>query len=90
MSTTDRTEPTRTESPAEQLQDLPPSSKLVYTVLEREGRLSQGRIAEETLLPKRTVRDAVARLEEIGAVESQFAFSDARKRLYRVREEFTA
>jgi len=64
------------------LRDLPPSAKLVYKVLEYEDTLSQGQLAEETLLPPRTVRYALTRLEEAGAVESRFSFSDARKRLY--------
>ncbi len=87
MSTTNSTAAGTTAPTTEDLQSLPPSSKLVFTVLKREGTLSQGTIAEETLLPKRTVRDAIARLEEVGVVESRFAFSDARKRLYQVRTD---
>ncbi|PSP76975.1 ArsR family transcriptional regulator [Halobacteriales archaeon QS_1_68_20] len=62
--------------------DLPPSAKLVAKVLEYNDTLSQSELAEKTLLPSRTVRYALTRLEEEGVVESRFSFSDARKRLY--------
>ncbi|UIP00871.1 helix-turn-helix domain-containing protein [Halobaculum sp. CBA1158] len=66
----------------ERVRDLPPSAKLVAKVLEYEGTLSQSELAEETLLPPRTVRYALSRLEEHDAVDSRFSFTDARKRLY--------
>ncbi|QLG26290.1 helix-turn-helix transcriptional regulator [Halorarum halophilum] len=66
----------------EAVEDLPPSAKLVAKVLEYEDTLTQSQLAEETLLPPRTVRYALSRLEEVGAVDSRFSFSDARKRLY--------
>jgi DNA-binding MarR family transcriptional regulator len=66
----------------EALRDLPPSAKLVAKVLEYNDTLSQSELAEETLLPARTVRYALTRLEEQDVVESRFSFSDARKRLY--------
>lgn len=66
----------------EAVEDLPPSAKLVAKVLEYEDTLTQSQLAEETLLPPRTVRYALSRLEEAGAVDSRFSFSDARKRLY--------
>jgi len=66
----------------EALEDLPPSAKLVAKVLEYNDTLSQSELAEETLLPDRTVRYALTRLEEQDVVESRFSFSDARKRLY--------
>jgi len=34
------------------------------------------------MLPSRTVRYAITRLEEVEAVESRFSFTDARKRVY--------
>ncbi|MFC7098191.1 helix-turn-helix domain-containing protein [Halobaculum marinum] len=64
------------------VRDLPPSAKLVAKVLEYEDTLSQSELAEETLLPSRTVRYALSRLEEVDVVESRFSFTDARKRLY--------
>jgi DNA-binding MarR family transcriptional regulator len=66
------------------VRDLPPSAKLVAKVLDYEDTLTQKGIAEETLLPARTVRYALTRLEEEGAVTSRFSFADARKRIYRL------
>jgi DNA-binding MarR family transcriptional regulator len=62
--------------------DLPPSAKLVAKVLEYNDRLTQSQLAEETMLPARTVRYALTRLEDVEAVESRFSFTDARKRVY--------
>lgn len=66
----------------EAVRDLPPSAKLVAKVLEYNDTLTQSQLAEETLLPPRTVRYGLSRLEEAGVVESRFSFSDARKRIY--------
>jgi DNA-binding MarR family transcriptional regulator len=66
----------------EAVADLPPSAKLVAKVLEYNDRLTQGQLAEETMLPPRTVRYALTRLEETDAVDSRFSFTDARKRVY--------
>ena len=62
--------------------ELPPSAKLVAKVLEYNERLTQSQLASETMLPSRTVRYAVTRLDEVGAIESRFSFTDARKRVY--------
>jgi len=67
------------------VRDLPPSAKLVAKVLDYNDTLSQSQLAEETLLPPRTVRYALTRLEEEDVVESRFSFSDARKRLYSLK-----
>lgn len=64
------------------VRELPPSAKLVAKVLEYNDTLTQSELAEETLLPPRTVRYALSRLEDAGVVDSRFSFSDARKRLY--------
>ncbi len=64
------------------VRELPPSAKLVAKVLEYNDTMTQQQIAEETLLPSRTVRYALNRLDEENVVESRFSFSDARKRLY--------
>ena len=66
----------------EQLRDLPPSAKLVAKVLETDSPLSQGDLAEESLLPDRTVRYALNRLEDVGLVASRYSFEDARKQVY--------
>jgi DNA-binding MarR family transcriptional regulator len=66
----------------EQLRELPPSAKLVAKVLEGEAPLSQGQLAEESLLPDRTVRYALNRLEDSNLVGSRYSFHDARKQVY--------
>jgi DNA-binding MarR family transcriptional regulator len=64
------------------VRELPPSAKLVAKVLEYNDTMTQQQIAEETLLPARTVRYALNRLDEENVIDSRFSFSDARKRLY--------
>ena len=64
------------------VREMPPSAKLVAKVLDYNETLTQSELAEETLLPPRTVRYALSRLEEEDAVDSRFSFTDARKRLY--------
>ncbi|MFB6223829.1 MAG: MarR family transcriptional regulator [Haloarcula sp.] len=64
------------------LRELPPSAKLVAKVLEDDAPLSQGQLAENSLLPDRTVRYALNRLEESGLVDSRYSFTDARKQVY--------
>lgn len=71
-----------TDDHLEAVKDLPPSAKLVAKVLEYNDTLTQSEIAEETLLPPRTVRYALSRLEDVDVVHSRFSFADARKRLY--------
>jgi DNA-binding MarR family transcriptional regulator len=66
----------------DRLQELPPSAKLVSKVLETDSPLSQGQLAEESLLPDRTVRYALNRLEEEDLVNSRYSFQDARKQVY--------
>lgn len=80
MSTTKSTVAPSTQRDV--IKDLPPSAKLVYKVLEYNDTLTQSQLADETLLPSRTVRYALSRLEEVDAVNSRFSFSDARKRHY--------
>jgi DNA-binding MarR family transcriptional regulator len=83
-TTTEETKPTpfaETEF-REALRELPPSAKLVAKVLETDAPLSQGQLAEASLLPDRTVRYALNRLEESELVESRYSFTDARKQVY--------
>ncbi|WP_436901383.1 MarR family transcriptional regulator [Halovenus halobia] len=68
------------------LRELPPSAKLVAKILETDGPLSQGQLAEESLLPDRTVRYALNRLEDAGLVESRYSVQDARKQVYSLTE----
>jgi DNA-binding MarR family transcriptional regulator len=66
----------------ERLRELPPSAKLVAKVLEDDSPLSQGQLAEQSLLPDRTVRYALNRLDEQDLVGSRYSFHDARKQVY--------
>ncbi|PSP77363.1 ArsR family transcriptional regulator [Halobacteriales archaeon QS_4_69_225] len=66
----------------DRLRELPPSAKLVAKVLEGASPLSQGQLAEESLLPDRTVRYALNRLEDKELVGSRYSFDDARKQVY--------
>ncbi|WP_266075944.1 MarR family transcriptional regulator [Haladaptatus caseinilyticus] len=66
----------------ERLRELPPSAKLIAKVLETEEALTQGELADESLLPDRTVRYALTRLEEQDLVVSRHSFRDARKQVY--------
>ncbi|WP_380678527.1 MarR family transcriptional regulator [Salinigranum sp. GCM10025319] len=66
----------------DRLRELPPSAKLVAKVLQTDAPLSQGQLAEESLLPDRTVRYALNRLEESELVSSRYSFKDARKQVY--------
>jgi len=66
----------------DRLRELPPSAKLVAKILETDGALAQGQLAEESLLPDRTVRYALNRLEEARLIESRYCVQDARKQVY--------
>ena len=76
-----------TETQPERIDDLPPSAKLVYKVLEYNGSLTQKQIVEESMLSARTVRYALERLENIGAVDEGIYFADARQNLYEIAVE---
>ncbi|PSQ07857.1 ArsR family transcriptional regulator [Halobacteriales archaeon QS_6_71_20] len=74
----------------ESLDDLPPSAKLVFKVLEYDGPLTQKGIVEESMLSARTVRYALERLENIGVVDEDVYFADARQNLYQLTAPQTA
>ena len=69
-------------SPEAEVAELPPSAKLVYKTLEYEGSLTQSQLAEESLLPQRTVRHALGKLQNAGVVEESAYLMDARKSMY--------
>jgi predicted transcriptional regulator len=75
-----------TETDEETLDDLPPSAKLVFKVLEYNGSLTQKGIVEESMLSARTVRYALERLENIGVVDEDVYFADARQNLYQLTD----
>ena len=61
---------------------LPPSAKLVYKTLQYEGPMTQSQIADASLLPQRTVRHALTKLEDVNVVEESIYIMDARKSNY--------
>jgi DNA-binding MarR family transcriptional regulator len=75
-----------TETDGEAIADLPPSAKLVYKVLEYDGPLTQKGIVEESMLSARTVRYALERLDEVGVIEEDVYFADARQNLYEITD----
>ena len=79
-------EPLSADEFEDRLRELPPSAKLVAKVLEIDEPLSQSQLAEESLLPDRTVRYALNRLEEENLVISRYSFHDARKQVYSLVE----
>ncbi|MFB6134908.1 MAG: MarR family transcriptional regulator [Halanaeroarchaeum sp.] len=75
------------DDPVDSLDDLPPSAKLVYKVLEYDAPLTQRELRERTRLSKRTTRHAVSLLTEASVVEEEVYLPDARMRQYRPRAE---
>ncbi|WP_435334850.1 MarR family transcriptional regulator [Haloarchaeobius sp. TZWWS8] len=74
----------------EKLEELPPSAKLVFKVLEYDGPLTQKQIVEESMLSARTVRYALERLQDIDLVNQDVYFADARQSLYEIDEDAMA
>ncbi|WP_434530205.1 winged helix-turn-helix transcriptional regulator (plasmid) [Haloarcula sp. NS06] len=81
------TESSCSASDAAELQELPPSAKLVAKTLEYEGKLTQSQLSESTLLPIRTVRSALRTLEENDIVIARISTMDARQQVYSLNIE---
>ncbi len=67
---------------AEELLKIPPSAKLILKTLEYEGPLTHRELARKTLLPDRTMRQALALLISKGMVRRKPLLRDARQKLY--------
>ena len=77
---------TTEEQRFERLVELSPSAKLVFKVLQKEeSPLEPGEISERTLLPSRTTRYALKKLESADLVAERPSLKDARKQLYEPR-----
>jgi len=63
---------------------LPPSAKLVYTILKANHPMTQKDIIRESFLPERTVRYALSRLREEKVLTEYLSLADARQSLYRL------
>lgn len=72
---------------AEDLLNMPPSSKLLLKTLEYEGSLTQKELSEKTLLPDRTVRLALRHLLEKGYVKKRVSLRDTRQRIYEIPKQ---
>lgn len=70
----------------ENICELPPSAKLVFKVLEYDGAHTQKELVQRSRLSARTVRSALERLTDVGAVEEEVYIPDARQRLYRLND----
>lgn len=75
----------KTDERFEQLVELPPSAKLVFFVIKRDGSVSQTELVERTLLSQQTTRSAIQSLKEIDLVQEDICIFDARKKIYSVR-----
>lgn len=71
----------------EVLSDLPPSSKLVVAVLETDGPLTQKELAEKTLMPPRTVRYGIERLDDENLIITRPNVFDARQNYYLLADD---
>lgn len=63
-----KAERARPEDRRSVLEDSPPSVKLLHFVLRRDGASTKETLAEQTLLPERTLRYALRRMDEEGLV----------------------
>ncbi|WP_236045035.1 hypothetical protein [Halomicroarcula nitratireducens] len=81
------TESSCSASDATELQELPPSAKLVAKTLEYEGTRTQSQLSESTLLPVRTVRSALRTLKENDIVTARLSTMDARQQVYSLNIE---
>jgi DNA-binding transcriptional ArsR family regulator len=66
----------------DRLVSLSPSAKLVFRVLQHDHPLTSQEIAEKTLLPQRTIRYALSKLNEADLTEEQVDPQEPRTRLY--------
>lgn len=64
------------------MNDMPPSAKLVAYVIVSDDQHSIAGITESSLLPRRTVRYALRRLEAAGLVDVRQSLGDARRRTF--------
>jgi len=72
----------RTEALETIAHELPPSAKLVLKVLEYHEQMTQREIIDETKLPARTVRHAMAILISEGLVTKRLSLRDSRQGLF--------
>ena len=69
---------------AEDLLNMPPSSKLLLKILEYEGAMTQKELGKKTMLPDRTVRLALSHLLDKRYVKKKVSMRDARQKIYEI------
>lgn len=76
------------EESSELVNDLYPSAKLAYWVLEKEGsEMRKTELKQETLLEDKTLREAIKTLEEEGVAYKRKDPHDNKKRIYGLNTE---
>lgn len=70
-----------------EVDDFPPSIRLVLQSLHRTDGLTTSQLAEETGLAERTIRYALTRLDDDGVVESSYLLSDPQTCEYELRPD---
>lgn len=73
------------QAPCE-LDELPPSCKLVYVTIREHDGCTQQDLADHTRLPTRTVRYALTRLDDHGLISSRPSVQDSRQTRYSTRQ----
>jgi DNA-binding MarR family transcriptional regulator len=71
-----------TETSETTIDDLSPSAKLVYTVLDHSGPTTQKELIQASRLSARTVRYALGDLQDADIVTERVYLPDARQSLY--------
>ncbi len=82
ISSTPSVRETLKEKLPSDLFDVPPSAKFVLKMLELKGPMSAKELAEETMLPERTVRYALSELLRRGLVRKVVSLRNARQTFY--------
>jgi len=76
------------EEASDKVEELNPSAKLAYYVLEKEGsEMAKTELEQETLLEDRTLREAMNALEEEDVAYKRKNPMDHKKRIYGLKTE---
>lgn len=70
------------EKAPDAIEDLPPSAKLVWEILDEEGELTISELTHHARLSDPTVRYALNRLEDADLIDEETSMTDRRKNVY--------
>lgn len=59
-----------------------PSAKLIYLILQHEGRLTKSELLEKSMLSRSAVHTGIDQLISCGVIEKRTSLQDARERVY--------